>query len=278
MIKKIGLLFLSLIIFIGQAPVHAAEIPAIEYKISSNGASGDIIRYAQPGETITVQFSINRTDGIDDDYTVYGMQNYIVYDASFFDLVEDSCKTVDVGGIGIKVLTEFGGIKTIQITQINFPTYKSEFIAGEFKLRVKDNATGSGMVTSQENQAFCSLTGSVSMIVPQITNLTVKIADPDDYDVEVYSDYVLGYHLVEVTGEHTGYLFDGNPMVAVERYNSKRVYLTNELTSATQDALIEEARTYINPSDISSVLILSDYNVNVDSVDDDCSDIYDIWN
>jgi len=132
------------------------------------------------------------------------------------------------------------------------------------------------MVTSQENQAFCSLTGSVSMIVPQITNLTVKIADPDDYDVEVYSDYVLGYHLVEVTGEHTGYLFDGNPMVAVERYNSKRVYLTNELTSATQDALIEEARTYINPSDISSVLILSDYNVNVDSVDDDCSDIYDV--
>ena len=276
MIKKIGLLFLSLIIFIGQIPVYAADIPALEYRISSNGASGDIPRYAQPGETITVQFSINRTDGIDDDYTVYGMQNYIVYDTSFFELVEDSCKTVDVGGVSIKVLTEFGGIKTIQITQINFPTYKSNFIAGEFKLRVKDTATGSGMVTSQENQAFCSLTGSVSKIVPQITNLTVTIADPNDFDVEVYNDYVPGYHLVEVTGEHAGYLFDGIPMYEVERYNNKRAYLTNVLTSTTHDTLVEEARSHINPSDSPSDAISSGYNVNVDSVNDDSIDIYDV--
>lgn len=275
MMKKIGLLFLSLIIFIGQIPVYAAEIPALEYKISSNGASGDTPRYAQPGETITVQFSINRTDGIGDNYTVYGMQNYIVYDADFFELVENSCKTVDVGGIGVKVLTEFGGITTIQITQINYPTYKSDFVAAEFKLRVKDNAVGSGMVTSQENQAFCSLTGSVNKIVPEITNLTVKIADPNEFDVEVYTGYVEGYHLVEVTGNYAGYLFDGNPMIAVEHYDNKRVYLTNILTSTDYDALIEEAKAYINPSDTFSDAISSGYNVNVDSVNDDNVDIYD---
>ncbi len=276
MIKKIGLLFLSLIIFIGQIPVYAAELPELEYKISSNGASGDIPRYAQPGETITVQFSINRTDGIDDDYTVYGMQNYIVYDANFFELVENSCKPVDVRGIETKVLTGFGGIKKIQILQINNPTYKSNFIAAEFKLRVKDDATGSGMVTSQENQAFCSLNGSVDKIVPEITNLTVKIADPNEFDIEVYTGYVEGYHLVEVTGNHAGYLFDGNPMIALERYDNKRVYLTNALTSTSHDALIEEARTHINPSDTPSDTISSGYNVNVDSVNDDNIDIYDV--
>lgn len=275
MIKKIGLLFLSLIIFIGQIPVYAVDIPALEYKISSNGASGGIPRYAQPGETITVQFSINRTDGIDDNYTVYGMQNYIVYDANFFDLVENSCKPVDVGGIETKVLIGFGGIKKIQILQINNPTYKSNFIAAEFKLRVKDDATGSGMVTSQENQAFCSLTGSTNKIVPEFTNLTVKIADPSEFDVEVYAEYVEGYHLVEVTGNHAGYLFDGTPMIAVERYGNKRVYLTNVLTSTTHDALIEEAKTHINPSDTPSDEILSGYNVNVDSINDDSIDIYD---
>ena len=67
LLKGIGLLFLSiliLIMFVGQVTVCAAEIPELEYKLTSNGAT---TRYAQPGDTITVQFSVNRTDGIDED-------------------------------------------------------------------------------------------------------------------------------------------------------------------------------------------------------------------
>ena len=272
MMKRIGLLFLSMIIFIGQIPVYAASLPNLEYRITSDGTT---TRYAQPGETITVSFNIKRLDS-DEDYTVYSMQNYIVYDMDFFELIEDSCKTVDVSRISVKPLTAFGGIVTIQVTQINLPTYKSDFIAGEFKLKVKDDATGSGMVISQEVNAFCTASNSTrDKIIPEKTDLTVKIADHNEFDVEVFSEYVTGYHLVEVTGNNAGYLFDGNPMLEVERYNNKRVYLTNALTSTDYDALIEEARTHINPSDTPSKVISSGYNVNVDSMNDDNIDIYD---
>lgn len=272
MMKKIGLLFLSIIIFIGQIPVCAADHPSLEYRIISDGAT---TRYAQPGETITVSFNIKRSDS-DENYTVYSMQNYIVYDMDFFELVEDSCKAVDVSKISVKPLTAFGGIVTIQITQINLPTYKSDFIAGEFKLKVKDDATGSGMVTSQPANAFCTASNSSrDKIIPARTDLTVKIADPNEFDVEVFSDYVPGCHLIEVTGNNAGYLFDGIPMLEIERYNNKRVYLTNVLTSTDHDALIEEAKTHIIPSGTPSKVISSGYNVNVDSMNDDNIDIYD---
>lgn len=273
MMKRIGLLFLSIIMFIGQIPVYAAELPSLEYRITSDGVT---TRYAQPGETITVQFTVARTDGSDANYTVYSMQNYIVYDMDFFELVEDSCRTVDVKKIDIQAIPAFGGIMTIQVVQINFPTYKSDFVAGEFKLRVKDDAKGSGMVISQIKDAFCtSATTSRDKILPDRTDLTVKIADPNEFDIEVFSEYVPGYDLIEVTGNNAGYLFDGNLMLAVERYGNKRVYLTNALTGTERDALIEEAKTHIIPSDTPSDEILSGYNVNVDSINNDIIDIYD---
>lgn len=53
---------------------------------------GSAEKKAATGDVITVTFTLQRTDA-DEDYTMYGVQDEILYDSTFFELVPDSAMT-----------------------------------------------------------------------------------------------------------------------------------------------------------------------------------------
>ncbi len=65
--------------------ISAAE-PTFRFSMSVDGKAE---KRAEPGDIITVVFTLERTDS-SEPYSMYAMQNEIRYDSTFFELVEDS--------------------------------------------------------------------------------------------------------------------------------------------------------------------------------------------
>ena len=89
MSTKKGLISLILILLLVPAffiSAFAADTPEFSYELSIDGGEH---KEVETGDIITVTLHLVRTDA-DTPYTMYGMQDEIRYDSSFFKLVEDS--------------------------------------------------------------------------------------------------------------------------------------------------------------------------------------------
>ena len=86
--KKLASLLLALALAFALAvPAFAVdESRKFEFSLSVDGKTE---KYVSTGDVISVTFTLKRTDA-DEEYAMYAMQNEILYDSTFFELVEGS--------------------------------------------------------------------------------------------------------------------------------------------------------------------------------------------
>ncbi|MBR2310453.1 MAG: InlB B-repeat-containing protein [Oscillospiraceae bacterium] len=146
--KKLFSLLLAIVMLLSCVPIAFAadNSRAFLFELSVDGKDE---KEAQPGDIITVVFTLNRTDS-DTDYEMYAMQNEIRYDSAFFKLVEGSAMLSD----GIST-TEIGLRDSFREFYMNFvslsggETWKANRLVGSFQLEVI-GTSGVSKITNQD--------------------------------------------------------------------------------------------------------------------------------
>lgn len=145
--KVISLVLAVVLLFSCAVTVYAAD-NSREYffELSVDGSDQ---KKVQPGDVITVVFTLHRTDS-DDSYQMYAMQNEIRYDSEIFQLVEGSAMLSD----GIST-TEIGLRDNFREFYMNFVSlsggenWEAKRLIGSFQLEVIGD-TGVTKITNQD--------------------------------------------------------------------------------------------------------------------------------
>ena len=147
--KKVISLVLAVLLLVSCAVTAYAADPSREFFFELT-VDGGKEKTVQPGDIITVTFTLHRTDS-EDAYDMYAMQNEIRYDSEFFKLVEDSAMLTD----GIST-TEIGLRDTFREFYMNFvslsggESWNAKKLIGSFQLEV----IGTSGVTKITNQDY----------------------------------------------------------------------------------------------------------------------------
>lgn len=116
------------------APAYAAdESRSFSFDLSIDGGSE---KTAVVGDVLTVTFTLRRTDSAED-YSMYAMQNEILYDPAFFELVEGG--TMTASGIEIQDLGLRDGSHALYMNFVSLAgsdTWKAQTLVGSFRLKV----------------------------------------------------------------------------------------------------------------------------------------------
>ena len=146
--KKLICFLLAAILLLSCVPAAFAADNSRKFLFDLS-VDGKDKKEAQPGDIITVVFTLNRTDS-SADYEMYAMQNEIRYDSNFFKLVEGSAMLSD----GIST-TEIGLRDSYREFYMNFvslsggETWKSNRLVGSFQLEVI-GTSGVSKITNQD--------------------------------------------------------------------------------------------------------------------------------
>ena len=146
--KKLISLILALVLLLSCIPTAFAADNSRKFFFELS-VDGKDQKEAQPGDRITVVFTLNRTDS-KEDYEMYAMQNEIRYDSEFFKLVEGSAMLSD----GIST-TDIGLRDSFREFYMNFvslsggETWKAERLVGSFQLEVIATS-GVSKITNQD--------------------------------------------------------------------------------------------------------------------------------
>ena len=147
--KKVISLILAVMLLLSCAVTAYATDDSREFFFELTVDGGNE-KKVQPGDIITVVFTLNRSDS-EDSYDMYAMQNEIRYDSEFFKLVEDSAMLTD----GIST-TEIGLRDTFREFYMNFvslsggESWNAKKLIGSFQLEV----IGTSGVTKITNQDY----------------------------------------------------------------------------------------------------------------------------
>lgn len=124
--------------------------PVYTFDLTVNGKHEVAV---EPGDVITVVFTLTRTDEDEDDgYTMYSMQNEIVYDETFVLPVEDGCiarAEIDTEDVALR-----GHGRAFYMNYLSFvdgSEWKDNQLVGTFQLQVN----GESGVTELNNSNFC---------------------------------------------------------------------------------------------------------------------------
>ena len=164
---------LFILLLCGTASATASA-PALTFALDIDGAAlsgGQYVRAASPGESVTVRFSVLRTDAAEP-FALFAIQNEIEFDMDFFEFVENSIVT-RYGNADASLQTRVQGQQIVKASALGGPEYAAEQAFCEFQLKVKSAATGSGWVRCSEASAID--TGHNSVTVTQ-RNLTVTVS------------------------------------------------------------------------------------------------------
>lgn len=104
---------------------------------------GKTEKRASSGDIITVTFTLARRDA-DAEYTMYAMQNEIIYDTNFFELVDGG--TMTASGVETKELQLRSGENALYMNFVSLSggaQWKQSVLVGSFQLRVKANSGAS---------------------------------------------------------------------------------------------------------------------------------------
>ena len=147
--KKVLSLMLAVMLLFSCAVTAYATDNSREFFFELTVDGGNEKR-VQPGDIITVVFTLSRTDS-NENYDMYAMQNEIRYDSEFFKLVEDSTMLTD----GIST-TEIGLRDTYREFYMNFvslsggESWNAKKLIGSFQLEV----IGESGITKITNQDY----------------------------------------------------------------------------------------------------------------------------
>ena len=189
-------------------PAYAAdESRSFSFDLSIDGGSE---KAAVAGDVITVSFTLRRTDSAGD-YPMYAMQNEILYDPAFFELVEGS--TMTAPGIETRDLGLRDGGRAFYMNFVSLTgsdTWKAQTLVGSFQLKVVGTegssvirssscfvATRDGQEHYASTQQDATVTLSGGCLIrfetnggSQVPNQTValggKVKKPDDPTKEGY--------------------------------------------------------------------------------------------
>lgn len=166
------IMLVVLMIFSVCLPVSAAdESKSFLYELSVDGNN---TKNVQQGDIITVTLVLKRTDS-DESYEMYGIQDEIRYDPSFFELVEDSAIVSD--GINTENLTLRDGQKRLYMNFVSMnggEIWKANTTIGSFRLKVIAES-GSSEITNEN--VLVSVKDGSDTYVCQKQNVEVIISD-----------------------------------------------------------------------------------------------------
>ena len=146
--KKLISLFLAVVLLLSCVPMAFAADNSRKFLFELS-VDGKDTKEVQPGDRITVVFTLNRTDS-NADYEMYAMQNEIRYDSAFFKLVEGSEMLSD----GIST-TDIGLRDSFREFYMNFVSlsggenWKADRLVGSFQLEVI-GTSGVSKITNQD--------------------------------------------------------------------------------------------------------------------------------
>lgn len=146
--KKLISFLLAVVLLLSCVPTAFAADNSRKFLFELS-VDGKDKKEAQPGDIITVVFTLDRTDS-DADYEMYAMQNEIRYDSEFFKLVEGSAMLSD----GIST-TEIGLRDSFREFYMNFVSlsggenWKANRLVGSFRLEVI-GTSGVSKITNQD--------------------------------------------------------------------------------------------------------------------------------
>lgn len=127
------LTLLVLIVSLSVPAFAADESRTFSFDLSVDGGAEKAV---SAGDVITVTFTLRRTDAAED-YTMYAMQNEILYDPAFFQLVEGG--TITASGIETRDLGLRDGGRALYMNYVSLSggdTWKAETLIGSFQLKV----------------------------------------------------------------------------------------------------------------------------------------------
>ncbi len=197
-----GLLAVLTLLLAMAVPAYAVdESQKFEFALSVDGSTE---KRAATGDIITVTFTLRRTDAAEE-YTMYAMQNEILYDSTFFELVPDSAMVTDkiqTNDIALRNDDRAFYMNTVSLT--GGQTWRADTVVGTFQLKVIGTA-GSSMIRNSNYKVsakdgmdrFAATARDVTVIVSdgclirfdsnggsevpdQVVKLGGKIKRPDD--------------------------------------------------------------------------------------------------
>jgi len=146
-------------------------------------ADGAYEKYAQPGDVITVTFTLTRTDKAEG-FTLYTMQNEISYDDDFFEMIEGSVMTKS--GIATTEIGLMDGYRSFYMNRVSMgggDPWEAETLIGNFQLRVI--GTSGTSIIENRNCIVGNKTSSESYVTTA-KNLTVIVSNDCTVRFETY--------------------------------------------------------------------------------------------
>lgn len=149
----------------------SASAVKLNYELTANGSTSAAVT---SGDTITVTFTIKRTDS-QEGYSINALQNEIIYDQEFFEFVGGSIVTEKAGEETL-FQTRTTGQNILKASDMT-GSYAAEEVFCTFRLKVI-GTSGSGSVSCSEQMAFDSTGAEIAVTAK---NLTVSIYSGGGY-------------------------------------------------------------------------------------------------
>ena len=147
------------------------ESRSFDFALSVDGSSE---KKAVTGDVITVTFTLRRTDAAED-YTMYAVQNEILYDSTFFELVPDSAMVMQ--GVQTNDLARRDTDRAFYMNYVSLSggeSWKASAVVGTFQLKVIGTA-GSSVIRSSENRV--STKDGSDSYAAAVQDVTVTVSD-----------------------------------------------------------------------------------------------------
>jgi len=161
--KKILSMILVICIFAGSLPLSVSAADSSRSYAFDLTVEEDTYYKALPDEIVTVKLYLRRTDA-DDSALMYGMQNEILYDDTFFELVDGSVQVAD--GIEWTDMARRTGGRAFYLNFVGMEggeLWESDEFIGSFALRVIKDKGSSKLVS--ENCKVSTYDGSDSFVI-----------------------------------------------------------------------------------------------------------------
>lgn len=138
-----------LLLTLGLSVPASAMDKSQKYNFSLS-VDGNTEKKAAAGDVITVTFTLQRTDA-EEDYTMYAVQDEILYDSTFFELVPDSAMVKDkVETTDLARRDQDRAFYMNYVSLSGGETWKPDTVVGTFQLKVI-GTSGSSVIRNSNN-------------------------------------------------------------------------------------------------------------------------------
>lgn len=196
--KRILCIFLLVVMLGLSLPCLATDSSmAFDFCLTSDGRD---IKYANPGDIITVSFTLKRTDS-GEDYSQYAMQDEITYDPAFFEVVEGA--TMLKSGVATTDIGLLEGKRSFYMNSVSMgdgDVWAAETLVGTFQLRVLADR-GSSVV--ENRNCIVGIKSGMDSYETTPKNLTVIVTGDCTVHFETYEGTPVPDQTVKLGGKVT---------------------------------------------------------------------------